>query len=332
MVRRFVRTIGVSVCSVPSVDSPWLDGCSMRCLITGAGGFLGDYLVRHLLAAGHDVVALEREGGRESAGAENLHADLNDAAAMRSAVANALPDAVYHLAAQSMPGRSWEDPVGTCRTNILGTVHLLEAVRLAAPAARVVVTGSSSEYAPSDRPLHEESAMDPSSPYAVSKLATDQVARLYGERYQLAVMRVRPFFLLGPGKTGDVSSDLARGIVAIEQGRAKALSVGNLAAVRDFLDCRDGVAAFAAVAERGAAGGAYNISSGLGCSVRALLDQFKAAARVAVVEQVDPARLRPLDEPVKIGDNARLRALGWLPKIRLAQSVSDILEYWRCKS
>lgn len=174
--------------------------------------------------------------------------------------------------------------------------------------------------------------MQPASPYAVSKLATDQVARLYGERYQLAVMRVLPFFLLGPGKTGDVSSDLARGIVAIEQGRAQNLSVGNLAAVRDFLDCRDGVAAFAAVAERGAAGVAYNISSGVGCSIRALLDLFKAAARVAVVERVDVARLRPLDEPVKVGNPARLKDLGWAPAVPLEDSVKDILEYWRCRS
>ena len=303
----------------------------MRCLVTGAGGFLGQHLVRHLVAAGHQVIALDRQGEGVVPGAINLACDIDDGAALKAGVAAGRPELVFHLAAQSFPGRSWDEPAETCHTNVLGTVHLLEAVRASAPSARVVVAGSSSEYAPSADPISEDAPVLPSSPYAVSKLATDQVTHLYAQRYQLAAMRVRPFFLLGPGKTGDVSSDLARGIVAIEQGRAADLAVGNLDAVRDFLDCRDGVAAFIAVAERGAPGTAYNISSGRGHAVRALLDLFKAEARVPVVERVDAARLRPLDEPVKIGDNRRLRALGWAPQIGLAQSVRDILEYWRCK-
>lgn len=303
----------------------------MRSLITGAGGFLGGHLCAALAQRGHELFALDRAGGGPVPGARNIVADLHDAASLQAAVAEAQPDWVFHLAAQSFPGRSWDEPAETCHTNILGTVHVLDAVRAAAPQARVVVAGSSSEYAPSADPISEDAPVLPSSPYAVSKLATDQVTHLYAQRYQLAAMRVRPFFLLGPGKTGDVSSDLARGIVAIEQGRAADLAVGNLDAVRDFLDCRDGVAAFIAVAERGAPGTAYNVSSGCGHAVRALLDHFKAAARVPVTERVDAARLRPLDEPVKIGDNRRLRALGWAPQISLAQSVRDILEYWRCK-
>ncbi len=303
----------------------------MRGLVTGAGGFLGQYLVRQLVAAGHEVTALERAGGRSTEGVPNVACDIGDAEALHVAVAAARPDWIFHLAAQSLPGRSWEDPAGTCRTNIVGTINLLEAVRAAAPAARVVVAGSSSEYAAAPAPIPEEAPLQPSSPYAISKLATDQAARLYGTRYGLAVMRVRPFFLLGPGKTGDVSSDLARGVVAIERGQARDLPVGNLEAVRDFVDCRDGVAAMVVVAERGEPGGAYNICSGRGIAIRHLLDAFKAAARVPVVERVDAARLRPLDEPVKIGDSARLRGLGWAPRIALAQSVADILEYWRCK-
>ena len=303
----------------------------MRCLVTGAGGFLGQHLVRHLVAAGHPVVALDRQGDRVVPGASHLACDIDDAAALKDGMAAVRPELVFHLAAQSFPGRSWEEPAATCHTNILGTVHVLDAVRAAAPQARVLVAGSSSEYAPSPDPISEDAPVLPSSPYAVSKLATDQVTKLYAERYRLAAMRVRPFFLLGPGKTGDVSSDLARGIVAIEQGCAADLAVGNLDAVRDFLDCRDGVAAFLAVAERGVPGTAYNISSGRGCSIRALLDCFKRAARVPVTERVEAARLRPLDEPVKIGDNRRLCALGWAPQITLEQSVRDILEYWRCR-
>ena len=301
-------------------------------LVIGAGGFLGRHLVRHLLDEGRTVVAVDRPGAPDVPGVRTLRADIDDGAGLADAVADARPEAVYHLAAQSLPGRSWDDPAGTYRTNIRGTIHVLEAVHAAASHARVVVAGSSSEYAASDRPIPEDAPMVPSSPYAISKQATDQVARLLAARHGIAVMRVRPFFLLGPGKAGDVSSDLARGIVAIERGAAADLAVGNLDAVRDFVDCRDGVAAMAVVAERGAAGGAYNICRGEGVSIRRLLDAFKAAARVAVAERVDPARLRPLDEAVKVGDNSRLRALGWAPRLSLEQSVRDILEYWRCKS
>lgn len=309
----------------------------MRCFVTGAGGFLGEYLCARLLRLGHEVDGLSLPGvpRRETEGVRWVEADLADDAGrseIQAHLAARPPDWVFHLAAQSFPGRSWDEPAATFRANIGGTVNLLEALRRAAPAARAIVAGSSSEYAPADGPIAEDAPMRPASPYAVSKLATDQVARLCAERYGMAILRVRPFFLLGPGKTGDVSSDLARGIVAVEQGRAPDLAVGNLDAVRDFLDCRDGVAAFVSVAERGAPGGVYNVCSGTGTSVRALLDLFRSAARAAIPERVDPARLRPLDEPVKVGDNSRLRALGWAPEIGLEQSVRDILEYWRCRS
>jgi GDP-4-dehydro-6-deoxy-D-mannose reductase len=171
--------------------------------------------------------------------------------------------------------------------------------------------------------------MSPSSLYAVTKLTQDHMSRLYHEVKGLRVIRARPFFLVGPRKTGDVSSDFARGIVAVERGIRKELPVGNLDIVRDLLDVRDGAEAFWMIAERGRVGDVYNICSGSGCSIREILELFKSLAKVPVQSRVDPAKLRPIDELVKVGDPGKLMALGWAPRRSLGETIRDILEYWR---
>ena len=169
----------------------------------------------------------------------------------------------------------------------------------------------------------------PSSPYAVSKLAQDHLGRLYHEFHGLKVVRCRPFFLIGPRKTGDAASDFAQGIVAIERGREEDLPVGNLDVVRDFLDVRDGVEAFWLLSQCGRAGDVYNVCSGQGYSLRDVLSVYRNLASVEVRERVDSGRIRPIEEMVKIGDSAKLNALGWSPRRPVPQTLKDILEYWR---
>ncbi len=293
----------------------------MTSLVTGANGFIGSWMVDYLKSRGDEVVAANRG-----------NCDVTDAAQIRNLLAAHKPDEVYHFAAQSLPGRSWDNSAETCRVNITGTLNVLDAVRHECPAAAVVVACSSSEYAASNDPIPESGAMNPLSPYAVSKLAADHAARLYAERYGLRIIRARPFFLIGPRKTGDVSSDIARRIVAIEQGHQRALPVGRTDVVRDFLDVRDGVKAFAAIAEKGELGAAYNIASGQGTSICDLVSLFCSKARVPVSIQPDPSLMRPLDEAKKVGAIRAIVALGWRPEISLESSVEAILEFWRCKS
>lgn len=292
----------------------------MSVFITGGAGFVGSWLADHLREMGEVVHAPTR-----------AECDVQDAAAVRRGISDAQPAVVFHLAAQSLPGRSWSDPAGTVRANVTGTIHILEAIRAESLPCVSVIAGSSSEYAASDKPLCETDPLDPSSPYAISKFAADQTARLYGERYGLRVIRVRPFFLIGPRKVGDVSSDLARRVVAVERGVERELTVGNTEAVRDFLDVRDGVRALRVIAERGTPGEVYNIASGRGVSIAGLIEVFQRQARREFVVRRDPALVRPLDEPVKIGDSAKLRKLGWEPRHSLEESVGMLLEYWRCR-
>ncbi|HEU4758796.1 MAG TPA: GDP-mannose 4,6-dehydratase [Dehalococcoidia bacterium] len=307
-----------------------------RSLITGAAGFLGSHLAESLLAGGETVIGTAHRDTRNVAHILDrmtlLPCDLLNRAATEAAVEEARPQTVYHLAAQSYPLRSWRAPTSTFRVNVQGTLHLLDALRRLAPEATVVVAGSSAEYGhvPADhQPITEDSPFLPASPYGVSKVAADLLAHLYRRAYGLKTVRVRPFFVIGPRKTGDVCSDFARGIVAVERGEQPSLKVGNVEAVRDFLHVADAVAGCRLLAEKATAGEVYNLCRGSGQRVGDLLEVLRGLATRPIPVEPDAARLRRLDEPSVIGDNSRLRALGWEPQIPISEALASILDYWR---
>ena len=226
---------------------------------------------------------------------------------------------------------SWAAPAETFRINVLGTLNVLEAVRRAGVHPVIVSVGSSAEYGPNPEgaPIAETYPTIPMNPYGISKLAQDHLARLYAQTHQLSVVRVRPFFLIGPRKIGDVCSDFARRLIALERSGVRDFPVGNLETVRDFLDIRDGVSALWTLVQRGRPGEVYNLCSGKGVAIRHVLDLMKSHVRMPVEERLDPGRLRPTDEPVRIGDPRKLMALGWAPRYALQQTVEELLSYWR---
>jgi nucleoside-diphosphate-sugar epimerase len=180
-------------------------------------------------------------------------------------------------------------------------------------------------------PIKENDPLNPSSPFGIRKLATDHFAHLYAVRYKMNILRVRPFFLIGPGKIGDVCSDLARRVVAVERGKAADVLVGQLNITRDFLDIRDGIEAIELIAAKGEAGEAYNICTGHGYRIADVLDGYRKLARKPILERVDPSLIRTNDEPIKVGDPAKLQALGWTAQYGLEESLYSILDYWRCR-
>ncbi|MFH0878144.1 MAG: GDP-mannose 4,6-dehydratase [Lentisphaerota bacterium] len=307
----------------------------MKCLVTGAGGFIGVFLAQCLLDNGYSVCVTDMAPGPSLASlkgdVEVCSLDVTSREAVTALLRATKPDIIFHLAAQSYPSVSWNDPASTMQVNVIGTVQLMEAVKDSKLTPVMVVAGSSAEYVTTDSPLpiHEEVMLMPSSPYGVSKLAEDLIGLLYWRQYHFHVIRVRPFFVIGPGKRGDVCSDFARGIVDIERGSKAELRVGNLGVVRDLLDIRDGVAAFRVIAESGQPGDVYNICSGTGYSLRSILDTMKGLSTANISDREDPARKRALDEPVRIGDPSRLKALGWEPSIPIEKTLADILAYWR---
>lgn len=305
----------------------------MRVVVTGAGGLIGWHLVEELARRGDDVSAWVRGAPPNDMNekVEVTSVDISDAEAVSRQLAAAAPELVYHLAAQSSPGKSWAEPLETLRTNVGGTINLLEAARNVAPRARLLIAGSSAEYAdePGGKLISEATAIAPNSPYGVSKQAAWQTAQLYARHYGLDVVAFRPFLLVGPRKAGDVCSDFARRIVAIEQGRAKDMPVGALDVVRDFMDIRDGIAGLLRIAESGKSGEVYNVASGKGLSIRDMLEGYRALAKVSVNVVPDPALARPLDQKVRIGDSTKLRALGWQPTHGLTDTLRSVIEYWR---
>ncbi len=307
-----------------------------RCLITGCGGFIGSYLAEWLLSQGCRVAGVVRHDSPHLRGLEGrievFTCDVMDRPGLTRVIRVVQPRFVFHLAAQdNIPG-SWEDPQTTIETNVIGTVSVLEGVREVIPDAVVQVAGSASEYGPrcpEELPIRETYPPRPQSPYAVSKTAAIQMAQLYAARYKMRVHCVRPFQFIGPRKFPDAVSEFAKQIAAVERGRAEELRVGNLEAVRDLMDVRDGVRAMWVAARLGCPGEIYNICSGTGSAVGAILHQLTALAGVSVPVRIDPARWRPLDIPVIIGDNTRIRALGWEAEIPLEHTLNQVLRCWR---
>ena len=295
----------------------------MRSLITGGRGFVGQWLAAHLRSLGDEVVVID------------LEVDVTDPAAVLAALTAAAPDAVYHLAAMTHVGESWDDPLKVLEVNVLGTAVLLAAARQCGSDPRVLVTSSAEVYGavtdPSKLPLREDSPTAPLTPYAASKLAAeafvDQAVRGHGQH----AITVRPFNHIGPGQTPNFAVPaLAKRIVAAERRGADAIVVGNLSARRDFTDVRDVVRAYRLLVESGTPGTVYNVCSGHDVAIQEIADQLLALAGASLHLEVDPALVRPVEVPELRGDPSRLQGVtSWKPEIPLAQTLADVLGYWR---
>ncbi len=302
-------------------------------LVTGAAGFAGSHLLDLLATDQANIVAWRRPGAapaRTLPGTRWDGVDLLDAAAVMEAIGRIRPSAVYHCAGAAHVGRSWDTTCETLATNVRATHYLLDALERTDSPVRVMIPSSALVYAPSNDPLTEDHQLLPDSPYGVSKLAQEML----GERTSdaLTVTIARSFNHFGPRQDSQfVASGFARRIADIEKGRGEAeIAVGNLEAQRDLTDVRDTVRAYRLILERGQARRHYNVCSGRAIQIRRLLDLLLARARVAIRVTVDPARYRPNDARLVVGDADRMRReLGWTPTIPLEQTLDDLLEYWR---
>lgn len=302
----------------------------MRVLITGAGGFAGAHLSAWLSGRPDvEIHGVSRKGPRAF--------DLLDAEATRRAVAEVRPERIFHFAAESRVSQAWAEPGRVITVNVECQVNLLEAMRREAPSARVLVTGSAEEYgevAPSEMPVRESAPLRPVNAYGLSKVAQDLLAWQYARDFGLYAVRTRAFNHTGPGQRAHfVAGDFARQIALAEAGKTEpVIRVGNLEAVRDFCDVRDVVRAYWLALDRGAPGDVYNVASGKGRTIRELLDALLSRASVKIRVEVDPAKLRPKELSVSIGDSSKLTAAtGWRPEIPFEKTLEDLLENWREK-
>ena len=301
----------------------------MKVLITGASGFIGSHLCRFLLEKNYEVHAITRNTHFHPKHIVIHRHDSLEKDVLKEIITTVSPDIIYHLAAQSLVTSSWQNPTETFHANIDPTIYILETLRTNNIKARLVILGSSSEYAPKQKKITETDKLDPNSPYGLSKLVQDTLGTLYYTAYGLDIVRVRPFFIIGPGKTGDVVSDFSRSIVAIERGKQTSLSVGNLTPYRDFLDIQDFLEGLYLISQKGERGNVYNICSGKAYQIKKILNKLCSFSCVPIPIITDETKYRPIDEPRKIGDNSRLQKLGWSTKIAMDVSLESILTFWR---
>jgi GDP-4-dehydro-6-deoxy-D-mannose reductase len=314
----------------------------VKVLITGITGFVGSHLAEYCLARGDaEVVGTFRWRSRREniEHIKDLHlveVELLDAASVHRALESIRPDWIFHLAAQSFVPTSWNAPGQTLELNIMGQLHLFEAMRdLDMLDTRFLVCGSSEEYGlvlPSETPIKENNPLRPLSPYAVSKVGQDFLGYQYHRSYGLHAVRTRAFNHGGP-RRGEVllPSAFARQIAEIEKGAHEpVVKVGNLDAVRDFTDVRDIVVAYWLALEKGTPGEVYNIGSGVALTVRQILDQLLSLSDAAIEVEQSPERMRPSDVEILISDSTKFRAAtGWTPEIPVETMLADTLDYWR---
>ena len=309
----------------------------MRVLVTGAGGFVGGHLVSALAGRGHYVFAggFQHSSLKLKDDTEFLNFDITDYHSIEKIIIETKPDAIIHLAAQSMVKRAWEEPATTILVNTIGTINLIKAVKEHVPTAKIINIGTSEEYGLTGKkgePLEEQDDCLPQNPYAVSKMAAGQVALQLARKDNLNIIHVRPFNHFGPGQQlGYAVSDFASQVAQIEGGFCPPIiKVGDLSAQRDFTDVRDVIEAYITLLEKKVDTGIYNVCSGQPRSIKGILNFLLEQSKIPITIQIDRDRLRPSDVPLFIGSASKIKsAIDWAPKRIFEKSLLETLEWWR---
>ena len=318
-----------------------------RVLITGVTGFVGSHLADYILAEhpGVELVGIERWRSPKdnirhiTEGLELYPCDLRDLSSLISVFSRVRPDVIFHLAAQSYVTTSFVAPVDTLETNVIGTVNLLEAVRICRLDPVIHVCSSSEVYGQVTKeevPIKEDCPLRPVSPYAVSKVGEDMAAYMYHRAYGVKTIRSRMFTHSGP-RRGEVFVDsaFALQLARIEHGvQEPVIRVGNLDSVRTFCDVRDTVRAYWLLVHQCAPGEVYNIGGNTTMTIREMLDLLleMTVSKQTIDVRVDPALLRPADVTLQIPCIDKFKAVtGWAPTIPYRQTLSDMLDYWRAR-
>lgn len=326
-------------------------------LITGCAGFIGGYMVHKYAKTGNiNVVGTyainkfsvpDLNVEKYNKNYNNCHlyqCDIRQRSEMRKIIREHMPSIIYHLAAQSHPTVSIDAPVETIDTNVIGTINLFEIIREIRETCdydpMVVVACSSAEYGEAMNILTsinntyaygvpESVPLKPLHPYGVSKVAQDMLSYYYFKQYGIRCIRARLCNTTGPGKTGDVLSDLIIRITRINHGDIDKLHVGNLESKRAILDVHDTVNALELLAHKGVAGEVYNVCAKDTYSVKQLIIAIENIARRKYSIEIDSELVRTNDEYVIKCDTTKLEVdTGWKPQISLQLTLQKMYDFW----
>jgi len=306
-------------------------------LITGISGFVGSYLAdycalneQHISIHGFDISAPPND---RKAAYYYHKTDLLDKGHIETLIQEINPDTIVHLASFSSVGDSWRDPIKSFKNNTTIFLNLLEITHSLKIKCRILSVGSSEEYGivrTADLPLTEDLPLNPVSPYAVARVAQEQLSHIYAKGFGMDIVCTRSFNHIGPGQADKfVVSSIGKQFAEIKKGKRGKLHIGNTAIIRDFLDVRDVVRAYYLLLKKGKCGETYNICSGQGIAIAQLIDLYAEISGIAPQVETRPELLRPVENPVVTGSYEKLAAhAGWKPEITLINSLRDIYAYW----
>lgn len=301
-----------------------------KVLIFGAGGFVGGYLSREFQAHGYTVIGSDHSSrGMLPAEVDFYPANLLKAENVNTLVYNIAPDIIVNLAAISSVGASWGIPQTTVQVNVVGALNILEAARQAEKKPRILFVGSSEEYVITEQPISEETALNASNPYGISKVTQENFAAIYRAQYGLRVYCVRPFNHTGVGQRENfVLPSFCKQVAEIEKsGHPGTIQVGNLNIERDFSHVKDIVRAYRMIVEQEDCSTIYNVGSGTAYNLKELLRYVTRLSHQPISIEVDPARFRPSDQPRICCDHRRItEQLGWTPEYSVYDALKEMYD------
>jgi GDP-4-dehydro-6-deoxy-D-mannose reductase len=312
----------------------------MKSLITGCAGFAGSHLADYLLAKGEEVVALlgineDRANIRHIEKQLQIACgDVRDYDRMLEVLQSSRPQRIYHLAAFSSPAESFENPQLIYQVNFMGTLNLLAAWLRVGMDCRFLLVSSAEVYGivPREKlPMREEMELRPLNPYAGSKAAAEILAAQFYRSYGLPIVRVRPFNHTGPRQSSKfVCSKFARQVAEINLGvRPPTIVAGNIHVRRDFSDVQDIVRGYCDLLEKGEPGEVYQLSSGRGISIEAILQTLISFASKPVQVSIDKSLVREGEGAEVWGDHSKAKlAVGWEPQHALTDTLRQLELYW----
>lgn len=303
-----------------------------KALIFGVGGFVGPYLAQEFLNEGYIVYGSDIvKGDRLQDEVAFYQADLLNADAVATIIHQLQPNIIINLAAISSVGLSWKIPQKTIEVNIVGTLNILEAVKELSPMPKVLLVGSSEEYDVSDKPINEMTILKANNPYGISKVAQERFANIYKVQYGMQIYHVRPFNHTGVGqKDTFVLPSFCKQAAEIEKsGKPGVIKVGNLTARRDFGHVKDLMHAYRLIVESPYCDTVYNVGTGHAHSLREMLNYIISLCSQPIKVEVDPARVRPIDNPVICCDYSKIKnELGWEPQYKIFDALKEMFNYY----